>query len=216
MADGLRVRPFSDFYQERDGHWIWAGGMGGRPPVPYWRGGPARRWAMEANGVKVDGFRVFRNCDEDSCVNPAHHSLRPLLAASDAVECPTCGLSVGPNDRLEKRFECRSCDNARWRQSRNASARRRNGELKKAALEQYGGKCACCGEGHEVFLTIDHVSDNGAEHRRSMTEASVYRWLKNAGYPQEGFQVLCFNCNWAKSHGGCPHGAAAGQPRDEA
>jgi hypothetical protein len=25
-------------------------------------------------------------------------------------------------------------------------------------------------------------------------------------YPA-GYQVLCFNCNWAKSHGGCPHAA---------
>jgi hypothetical protein len=33
----------------------------------------------------------------------------------------------------------------------------------------------------------------------------LHRWLKNSGYPP-GFQVLCFNCNFAKHRKGqCPH-----------
>jgi len=35
-----------------------------------------------------------------------------------------------------------------------------------------------------------------------------YRWLVENDFP-EGFQILCHNCNFAKSHnpGGCPHAA---------
>lgn len=58
---------------------------------------------------------------------------------------------------------------------------------------------------------IDHVNGGGNAHRRSIggtTACTVrfYRWLEVNNYP-EGFQVLCHNCNFAKSHGGCPHGS---------
>jgi len=32
----------------------------------------------------------------------------------------------------------------------------------------------------------------------------MYRWLKKQGYPK-GYQVLCFNCNFASAWGVCPH-----------
>ena len=51
-------------------------------------------------------------------------------------------------------------------------------------------------------LSIDHINDDGAEHRRQLygTNASglrFYNWLKRNGYP-DGFQVLCMNCQWIK------------------
>jgi len=84
-------------------------------------------------------------------------------------------------------------------------------KIKLLVLQHYGGeipKCACCGEKEQMFLTIDHINDDGAEHRRKIKRgggASFYYWLKLNNYP-EGFQVLCFNCNHAKSlYGKCPH-----------
>jgi len=77
-------------------------------------------------------------------------------------------------------------------------------------LTHYSGptpECACCGERTDIFLTIDHVNEDGAEHRRRIGARSgsdIYSWLIKNDYP-DGFQVLCFNCNWAKSRGGCPH-----------
>jgi len=67
-------------------------------------------------------------------------------------------------------------------------------------------KCACCGEDHLEFLTIDHINGNGAEHRREIGKTrEMFQWLKSNDYPP-GFQVLCFNCNCAKgSNGTCPH-----------
>lgn len=71
-------------------------------------------------------------------------------------------------------------------------------------------KCACCGETHIESLTIDHINNDGAQHRK-ITECgsgtTLYLWLKKNGYPGE-FQVLCMNCNWAKGRlGYCPHDA---------
>jgi len=82
-----------------------------------------------------------------------------------------------------------------------------NRELRREVLLAYGNVCACCGEKEEIFLAIDHVNNDGAEHRRELrgvSSAFFYRWLKKNGFPP-GFQTLCHNCNWAKSRGGCPH-----------
>lgn len=82
-------------------------------------------------------------------------------------------------------------------------------QLREAAIAHYGGHCSCCGESRYEFLTIDHIENDGAEHRRTVVSSrSICFWLKQNGYP-EGFQVLCWNCNTAKHfHGGCPHQAA--------
>lgn len=66
--------------------------------------------------------------------------------------------------------------------------------------------CKCCGESNTVFLTLDHINGKGSLHRKKVGSGRVfYRWLKKNRYP-EGFQVLCFNCNYAKYRKGvCPH-----------
>jgi len=77
---------------------------------------------------------------------------------------------------------------------------------RKAAFAHYGESCAYCGQSVEMFLTIDHINDDGAEHRRTQRSGGygghdIYAWLRKNGYP-EGFQILCFNCNSAKGHYG--------------
>jgi hypothetical protein len=92
-----------------------------------------------------------------------------------------------------------------------------NLKLKRQVIDAYGGECACCGETVLVFLTIDHVDGDGAEHRREMAAecngnkysqagARTYRWLRDHDFPP-GFQVLCMNCNCGKqwNNGVCPH-----------
>lgn len=67
--------------------------------------------------------------------------------------------------------------------------------------------CACCGEKHIEFLTIDHINNDGAEHRKKigLGGGATYGWLVKNNYPK-GYQVLCFNCNCAIGvHGYCPH-----------
>jgi len=80
-----------------------------------------------------------------------------------------------------------------------------------AAIEHYGGKCACCGEKRLIFLVLDHEKGGGNAHRRSLSKngkmvgsSTMYAWIVRNGYPS-GFRVLCHNCNFAEAHGGCPH-----------
>lgn len=100
---------------------------------------------------------------------------------------------------------------ARWRannlEKARAMDRAGHAKLKRAAYEAYGGfACKCCGEVIEKFLTIDHVANDGADHRKQMRGKHLYRWLRKNGYPQD-FQVLCMNCNFGKARNGgvCPH-----------
>jgi hypothetical protein len=78
--------------------------------------------------------------------------------------------------------------------------------VKLEVFNAYGGaRCACCGEEHIEFLSLDHIGNNGAEHRKSVPATTLYNWIRKNGFPP-GFQVLCMNCNFAKGHfGKCPH-----------
>lgn len=87
--------------------------------------------------------------------------------------------------------------------------RNRSRRLRLAVLAAYGNVCACCGEGCERFLSIDHINNDGAKQRRETkqrTGTHFYRWLTLNGFPP-GFQVLCYNCNLGKARNGgiCPH-----------
>lgn len=78
-------------------------------------------------------------------------------------------------------------------------------------LYHYGGnppKCKCCGEKYIEFLEVDHINNDGAEHRRKnklMAGGGTFHFLRKNNYPK-GFQILCSNCNQAKGkYGKCPH-----------
>jgi hypothetical protein len=75
---------------------------------------------------------------------------------------------------------------------------------KKLVYDHYGRRCLCCGVTSEVFLAIDHVNNDGEVDRRQTGGAQLYRKIIKHNYPNT-YQTLCHNCNWAKSHGGCPH-----------
>lgn len=72
-------------------------------------------------------------------------------------------------------------------------------------LNHYGGKCSCCGETKWYFLEIDHINNNGGDHRREIGRAHLFDWLRARKFP-EGYQVLCANCHMAKTYygGRCP------------
>jgi len=67
-------------------------------------------------------------------------------------------------------------------------------------------KCSCCGFSELNGLSIDHIeARKKVKHRKGITSLNLYTWLRNNVFPK-GYQVLCFNCNSAKSDKGiCPH-----------
>ncbi len=48
----------------------------------------------------------------------------------------------------------------------------------------------------DEWLTIDHINNDGAAHRKEIGEGGTnfYRWLRKNNYPL-GFRTLCWNCN---------------------
>jgi hypothetical protein len=76
-------------------------------------------------------------------------------------------------------------------------------DLKIKAFDAYGGRrCSWCGETDIIVLTIDHINNNGSRHLDKggyrIQGSRIYTWLKVNHYPS-GFQILCINCNFAKS-----------------
>lgn len=88
-------------------------------------------------------------------------------------------------------------------------------KVKNEVLSHYSKKlsnsdfpcCNCCGE-HDflIFLTIDHITNRkNVTHEKGLGGQKMYQYLRKIGYPT-GYQVLCYNCNSAKSDSGiCPH-----------
>lgn len=84
--------------------------------------------------------------------------------------------------------------------------KRDRAKLKLDALKAFGYKCQCCNESHPYFLTLDHVKNDGAQHRENYNEQQIYREARREGWPPEKYQLLCMNCNFAKGHfNECPH-----------
>lgn len=75
-------------------------------------------------------------------------------------------------------------------------ANRQTAAIKLEVLTQYGKKrkLQCCWRGCTVvdidMLTLDHINNDGAKHRRELGNKNVYRWVRRNGFP-EGFQTLC-------------------------
>ena len=105
-----------------------------------------------------------------------------------------------------KEYKRKNADRIRERERQYASS------LKIETFSQYGTICQCCGESNMAFLVLDHINGNGNNERRRLFGTrhaggkAMWRYLKKHGYPP-GYQVLCHNCNWTKSNGGCPHRA---------
>jgi RNase P subunit RPR2 len=124
----------------------------------------------------------------------------------------TKSLSSFHNSKFHKDgkwYMCKSCKGV-YDRRRGSEYRQR---LKKTVYDHYGYTCKCCGETETLFLCIDHINGDGSAHRHQITNGrphwqgcgpDTYRWIIKHNFPST-FQVLCHNCNWAKSRGGCPH-----------
>ena len=109
-------------------------------------------------------------------------------------------------DKIRKQERERYANKTKdWKDAVVLKNKKRRIRLRLEAIKHYGGVCVCCGEKQIEFLCIDHINGGGNQHRKIMTTKSIGEWLCANKYPK-GFQVLCFNCNSAKSiYGKCPH-----------
>ncbi len=159
-----------------------------------------RRKAARDAGVCTRCFRTSVAPDRATCASCLEQRRQQIAARSkgryDAGQCVYCNdeSRVGAAVYGEN---CRVRNLARSKQSKV--------DLRQQILDAYGRECVCCGEDIEEFLQLDHVDDNGSEERRHLNGTSQYHELRRRGFPSEGYQMLCANCNWAKRLGQCPH-----------
>lgn len=113
-------------------------------------------------------------------------------------------LARYPFDRV-KHAAWREQQTEKWWDERRGKQRKHAAALKEEVLSHYSGgecKCAWCGCQEIVVLSLDHIDNSGGQKRRNGEPGgnNFYRKLKSEGFPV-GYQVLCFNCNWAKGRG---------------
>ncbi len=59
-----------------------------------------------------------------------------------------------------------------------------------------------------MFLTIDHINNNGAEGKILFNNNmyAFYNFLIKKSFPTDDYQLLCYNCNCSKGfYGKCYH-----------
>ena len=141
------------------------------------------------------------------------------------VRCEPCRLKsnavtwINRKENIEQGL-CSVCPNARnlyrifcdaHEEKKRVAAIKRSRVIKLEILNAYGGPfCACCGEYNIIFLTIDHVNNDGWKERsiEGKIRYAAYSRLKKLGFPNDPpLQVLCYNCNNGKrvNRGVCPH-----------
>ena len=70
--------------------------------------------------------------------------------------------------------------------------------------KELGNKCVCCGERDLMFLSVDHVNNDGGKLRKEKGTWStqIYSLLKAHRENPGSLQLLCSNCNHAKGRNG--------------
>lgn len=120
--------------------------------------------------------------------------------------CKKC--KIKPCEKNKNTFR-KTCWGCRINKTENSKRNKKYSQrIKHEVISHYGGKCCCCGESIEDFLSIDHIANNGNEFRKKTNLRGIqfFLWVKRNSYPKD-LQVLCFNCNWGKyvNGGVCPH-----------
>lgn len=119
------------------------------------------------------------------------------------VLCHNCNNCMGSYGRCMHHPE----NIAAWwsekvRNPRYEYMKKRGIELRIKVLSHYSkGKPEChkCSENTYEFLCLDHIDGGGVKHRAKLGKSgrSTYAFVVNNHFP-EGFQVLCYNCNFDK------------------
>jgi len=127
-------------------------------------------------------------------------------------KCYYCQREKTDDNFYTKKNRCKDCQKSYMTKYRSKE--------RFETIKAYGGenpKCACpgCNENRLPFLCIDHVEGGGNIQRNALSTyesakihnnpggGAFFRWLRNNNYPS-GYQVLCHNCNMARSTGLCP------------
>jgi hypothetical protein len=108
---------------------------------------------------------------------------------------------------------CAGCGEVRTLQRGEKCGRCSHQDDKCAVYAKLGGRCECCHEYDVNLLTIDHVHNDGAKHRRELKAAGLcaFRRIVKEILASEGpitrYRLLCWSCNSGRqiARGGVCH-----------
>ena len=112
--------------------------------------------------------------------------------------CYICGstddlILVNPRFTKYSTSVCRSCNRRKIKSYYDAK--------RDLVFDHYGRVCACCKESVYMFLTVDHINNDGNLERwpngKRIGGVQLYQRIVKEGYPKT-YQVLCMNCNFGK------------------
>lgn len=140
----------------------------------------------------------------DVCVNKKHLRRITLISKrTNTNSCYRCGVTTEDGVRASNgTIRCRKCVDIG-----NIRGKDRVLLLRTRVFNAYGNKCTCCGETSAQLITIDHIENNGADHRREVGHGGdFYRWIIQNNYPKS-LRLQCYNCNCGRHRNGgvCPH-----------
>ena len=136
------------------------------------------------------------------------------------VLCHNCNFKYGKRDQPKRNFRnldtysprirshmCYLLRHPEKHEELNEKKRKNRAEIKNSIINHYGGMCICCGLKDIDILSIDHINNDGAKHRKITISSGTpfYEWIIDNNFPAD-LQILCLNCNKSKgSYGYCPH-----------
>lgn len=125
------------------------------------------------------------------------HNRRYKHLARDTGLCSSCRKVPV----VSEKSVCQAC------MDRITTNRKKNYHFDKdAAIVGYGGECRCCGNHNHRVLQLDHVNNDGKQHRqelKTLKGITIWRWAVQNGFPLT-LQLLCANCHHIKTrYGGC-------------
>lgn len=90
------------------------------------------------------------------------------------------------------------------KQQAYSAANRRREKYRDIVVSMYGGECAACGETEPLFLTMDHINNDGWQLRKSnYREGGIALYLDVMRHgKRDDLEVLCYNCNFGKNRNG--------------
>lgn len=147
------------------------------------------------DNLAVEGLTYCRNCADK--MRQREKERRDYCKKFKI--CIRCGKTSNT-----KKLRCETCSD-----KANETQRKHQKLSKTTVMTHYGKneKLQCCWDECQVtdidMLTLDHVENNGAKHRREYTRsgrgggAMLYNKLIRDGFP-EGYQTLCANHNLKK------------------
>ena len=175
-------------------------GMGVHEPGYYKK---RREHRMSLGICRYCPKKIDKDISKTKCVACfKKESKRQKKRYTEGQEKGLCFVCAKINDRVPLKI-CSSC----WGRESDKRKSQAN-QLKDIVYTHYGKYCKCCNENNFLFLSIDHVNNDGHEDRKKNTGKWVhlYKRIIKEGFPDR-YQILCMNCNYGKrmNHGICPH-----------